>query len=420
VTAHGTVVRHSRPEVELILCCARQRVAAGSGERIRALLQRELDWELLLRTALPQGVTPLLYHALSTTCPEAVPLQVIGFLRDRYNANARRNLLLSQELHRLLATLEAHSIRAIPFKGPLLAASAYGELALRHSYDLDLLVEPRDVEPTKAALASHGYTLEWGADWEWHLAEPDHRWLVDLHQDLAPRYFPAPGTFDELWARREPVLLAGRPVLTLGTEDLLIELGVQLAKDCREWKQRLAQICDTAELLRAHPDLDWDLVVRRARAMGGVRILLFDLHLASRLLDVPLPERIRRAVQAEPVLDVLAAELRARLFPEAEGPAAAIGYRVGGKLHEDSWFYLRLRERPRDKARYLYQFAQTHLQQLIAPSERDRRMVVLPPRLRSLYYPLRVTRVLIQFVRTGSLRSEQVRAAGATRIQGRR
>jgi hypothetical protein len=404
--------------VELILRCARQRIAAGAGEQIRALLQRELDWELLLRTALPQGVTPLLYHALNSTCPEAVPPQVLGFLRHRYDANTRRNLLLSQELHRLLALWEAHGIPAIPFKGPLLAASAYGALALRHSYDLDVLIQRPDFERTTAALVAQGYTLEWSGDWEWHFVEPNRRWLVDLHQELAPRYCPAPGTFDELWARRAPVVLAGRPVLTLSSEDLLFELGVQLAKDCREWKQRLVQICDTAELIRAHPDLDWDLLLRRARAMAGRRILLFDLLLASRLLDVELPETVRRAVRAEPALDALAAELRARLFPEAEGPAAAIGYRVGGTLHEDSWFYLRLRERPRDRLRYLYQFAATHLKQLITPAERDRRIVVLPRPLRFLYYPLRVTRVLIQYVRTGSLRSKRVGVAGEMRMRG--
>jgi len=401
------LVSSARPETELILCCARTRVEARIAERIRKLVQGGLDWELLLRTAAPQGVTGLLHRALGATRPEGVPEPVLRDLSERLQANARRNLLLARELPRLLALFEAGGIRAIPFKGPLLTVAAYeGNLALRHFYDLDVLVHPVDVPAAKEVLRSQRYQLSWSGGWEYHFVEEGGKWLVDLHERIAPEYFPDTAPFDEVWDRLRPVSLLGRPVSTLAPEDLLLVLSVQLAKDCRVWRQRLVQICDAAELVRSHPELDWDFVLRRARAIGGLRILLLDLKLASALLGAALPERVLRAAREEPVVGALAAEVRARLFPEAEGPVAALRYRAGGILREDSWFHFRVRERLRDKLQYPFQFIRNHTLLLITPTERDRRFFALPRPLGFLYYLVRPVRVLAQWARTGRLRGE--------------
>jgi hypothetical protein len=390
------------PETELILCCAHARTDPVVARRITTLAEGPLDWELLVRAAAPQGVTALLYAALRTVCPDAVPGSILRALDERYQANVRRNLLIVRELSRLLGLMDARGIRVIPFKGPLLAAMAYGNLALRHSYDLDLLVHPREFSEAKDVLLSEGYHLEYEAEWECHLLAESRQWLVDLHQRIVPRYFPVVAGFAELWGNMQPVLLAGRPVRTLAPEDLLLVLSVQLAKDCREWKQRLVQICDTSELVRGHPDMDWDLVLRRAGRIGALRILLLDLELACRLLGAPLPEPIRRALRAEPAVNVLAGEVCARLFPETEGPAEAIRYRNGGTLREDSWFHLRLRERPRDRVRYLYQLARTRFLLLVTPTDRDRELLRLPGPLGFLSYLVRPARVLSHWARTGS------------------
>jgi hypothetical protein len=57
-----------------------------------------------------------------------VPAAVLADLKGRCRANAERDLLLVEELPRLVAGFESRGIRAIPFKGPLIAASLYGNL----------------------------------------------------------------------------------------------------------------------------------------------------------------------------------------------------------------------------------------------------------------------------------------------------
>ena len=146
-----------RPEAELLLCCARTRMDPETADRIKALLQQGIDWEYLIQTALPHGMLPLLYWSLNSTCPERVPKDFLERLRSHFYANARHNLVLTAELLKLLGLLKTQQIPAIPFKGPVLAASVYGNLSLREFADLDILVRSKDALRAKDLLLSLGY-----------------------------------------------------------------------------------------------------------------------------------------------------------------------------------------------------------------------------------------------------------------------
>lgn len=130
----------TRPEIELLLCCTRTQINTATAERIKILIQSKIDWAYLIQTATRHGVMSLLYQSLSTTCPEAVPKTNLAQLRDYFHSSAFHNLFLTKELLKLLNLFESHSIPAIPYKGPVLAVSAYGNLSLRQISDLDILV----------------------------------------------------------------------------------------------------------------------------------------------------------------------------------------------------------------------------------------------------------------------------------------
>jgi len=134
----------TRSEVELLFCCTRTHIDSEIAERIRTLLQQNIDWAYLIQTAAQHGVMPLLYQSLNTTCPKAVPKTNLAQLRDYFHSNAFHNLFLTKELLKILTLFESHSIPAISFKGLVLAVSAYGNLSLRQISDLDILVRERD------------------------------------------------------------------------------------------------------------------------------------------------------------------------------------------------------------------------------------------------------------------------------------
>lgn len=374
-----------RPEAELLLCCARTRMDPARAGRVKALLQKDIDWTYLLRTARAHGMMPLLYWHLNATCPEAVPKTTLDQLRDHFHANARRNLFLTRELLGLLEMFEAYGISAVPFKGPVLTVALYGNLALRQFSDLDILIHKQDVTRAKTLLISQGYradlhltgvqeTAYIHSHYDYDFHRQDGEFFLEIHWAVVPRYFSFALDSEHLWQHLEPLSLGGKEVLTLSPEDLFLSLCVHGAKHCWE---RLGWICDIAELIRVFQGINWGRIMEQANILGCERMLFLGLFLASDLLGTVLPEEVWQKVQSDPKVKSLAAQVRAQLFQDASGPPGILA---------NSLFHLRARERLGDRVRYCLGFAMT-------PTAGDLALLPLPAALFPLYYLLRPIRL---------------------------
>lgn len=378
-----------RPEVELLLCCARTCIDSERAERIKTLLQENIDWDYLIRTARSHGVMPLLYSSLNGTCPEAVPNAYSAQLRDYFYTNARRNLFLTGELLKLLNLFEAHGIRAIPYKGPVLAASAYNNFSLRQFCDLDILIHKQDILKTNNLLISQGYQLKLQLNWECHYVHQDSRVNVDLHWAITQRERPFRLDFNRLWSRLEPVSLAGAKVLNLQPEDLLLILCVQATKDCWQWNEQLAKVCDIAEAIRVHQGMDWDRLVKQAGKLGSQRMLFLGLLLARDLLGTALPKEILQRMQADEVVKALAEQVCERFF-HADYRSRADSRPPKYIDIEKNLFSFRVRERLRDRVPYFLHLVNV----AISPTPEDRAFLPLPAFLWFLYYLVRPIRAV--------------------------
>jgi len=357
-------------------------------ERVRALLQQDIDWTYLIQTAFQHGMLPLLYRGLSSVCPEAVPYATLALLRDHFHRNARRNLFLTAELIKLVKLFEEHGILVVPFKGPVLAASVYGSLSLREFVDLDILVPERDVLRAKDLLISHGFQqdpqltdgqeaafLRSGCELEF--VRDDGAVTIDLHWDFTVRGFSFSFELDRLWERLETVSLAGKKILSLSPADLLLLLCLHGAK---HYWHRLEWICGVAELIRSHQAMDWQRVMENASRLGGERVLLLGLLLARDLLRAVLPHEVLQRMRADRMAQSLATHVRKELFSETDA----------NLRQADSWaFFLRMRERLRDQVRYFLYFTNLRL----TPTAEDLALMHLPSLLFFLYYLLRPIRL---------------------------
>lgn len=399
--AHTSLERGLRPEAELLLCCARTFMQPEHAERIKALLQEDIDWTYLIQTAHRHGTMPLLYWNLNTTCSEAVPKAILGQFRDYFHTNAQRNLFLTEELLLLLNLFAAHGISAIPFKGPVLAASAYGKLSLRQFCDLDILVHERDVPRALDLLISQRYQppsqlhvvkekpyvrFEQFMESAQHqgsydLARADGKVFIELHWKLTPKHFPFPIDLERSWESLQPISLAGTIILNFVPEEMLLILCMHGTKD--GWLQ-MKWICDVAELIRAHQRLDWERVVEQAGSLGSKRMLFLGLLLASNLLGTALPEEVLQRMQADSATKLLAAHVREQLFCEADEPP--------GDTYK-YFLHLRVRERLKDKVHYFF-----HL--MMTPTEKDWEFLPLPASVCSLYYLLRPIRLAGKYGRS--------------------
>jgi hypothetical protein len=387
-------------EVDLLLHCAHSCLNTQQVQHIRTLLQENLDWAYVTRMALRHGVLPLLYWNLNKACQDSVPANTFQELRTNFFQISARNLSLAGELLKVLQQLKEHGITAIPFKGPTLAVLAYGHLSLRQFGDLDIFVPKRDLPRATEVLLSHGYQARNQPNQEHPrdpLAEKYHTFVrkdglvgIDLQWMIAGGQFSFQLDHEDWQARLTPVPLAGSAVLSFPPEVMLLILCVHGSK--HRWT-RLQWVCDVAELLRAHPQMDWERVLGLASQVAGQRMLGLGIVLAHDLIGTVLSaEELKRFTQ-DKVTESLVRELRTQLFLERES------------VHdsgEPSAFYLKLRERWWDKAKYAMYLC-VH-RKPVAKAQGSR---PLPVSLTFLYY------LLWPFLQVGKygLRSQRIKKA---------
>jgi len=393
-------VREIRDEFRLLLLCARTRVNPRQREQIRALALKPLDWEFILEKSQSHALVPVLYRNLSEFCADRVPPAVIQRLESVYATNAERNLALTTELIDVLRMLEAAGISAVPYKGPALAAIAYGDVKLRKFYDLDVVIRPQDIIPAKSLLVSHGYRWRplhgqltgrkearnfhfWH---EYNFINPGNRTNIDLHWRISSRRFPFEIDLNAIWERLEPARLLDEEIRTFPSEVLLLFLCVHGSKDL--WWRRIGWICDIAELLGSNPRLDWSYCLELAKQTGATRMLLLGLALAHELLQAPLPDRVCTRIRSDDAVQALIEHTQQQLFD---------GQTFRYPSLERQAFRVKVRERLHDRIPVYRHMVETVFTTVFVPNVNDREMVKLPDSLSALYYLVRPARLAQRF-----------------------
>ena len=378
-----------RTEDDLLLCCSRMRIDSRRAEQIKVLLQKNIDWQYLIQMAVRHGLIPLLYKNLKATNPDAIPEGIFDQLRKYFLINASRNLILTEELHKLLNLFEANSIIAIPYKGPALAASIYGDIALRQFSDLDILIQKQDILKAKDLIVPLGYRPHFHLNDvnaksyiksrnEISFTREDGRVTLELQWEITPHYFNFPIPSQYLWKYIECSLRNCLGFRALPPEIELIIFCVHGTKDL--WA-RLLWVCDVAELIRKNDGLDWDRVISFSSSSGSLRMLFLGLLLAKDLLDAPIPEEVMKNVDADPMVGRLAQKVEARVFRRSNGSSGIL---------RSSIFYLKARERLQDRIQYCVRLAMT-----VTPG--DWTFLPLPHPLFPLYYLIRPIRLASKY-----------------------
>jgi Uncharacterised nucleotidyltransferase len=379
----------SCPEKQLLVCCARTRITPDIANAIRKILAGPVDWDYLLWEAEENSITPLLERHLSAIAPGAAPPAAQEQLKKTCRANTVRCLYLTAELINILRLFQAQNIPIIPYKGPVLAAQAYGDVALREFEDLDIILRQRDIPKAHEIIVSLGYKPKF--DWilspgaaaslvpgEYNYRDEARRAMVELHTEITLRHFPTKPDLNAFIRNLAPVKLSDRDVLTFTAEDLLPMLCIHGSKDFWE---RLSWIADVNELVQSHPALDWDRVLQFARPLQATRMLNLGLALASSVLGAALPAELSARVQADRIAGEVAAEVRARLLAR---PFRTLD--AAGRFH----FRRRMLVEKLAGWRYAMRLA-------VVPSEDDWQMVRLPGALAPLYIALRPLRLLQKY-----------------------
>ncbi|AUV81640.1 hypothetical protein C2R22_08220 [Salinigranum rubrum] len=382
---------HGRAAVDLVRCLARP-TPSGDERADAVALARESDPKEVLAAASALGVGPLVCTHVENG-GEAFP----AALRDQTGEYRRRmmarSLHLLTALHAILDAFGASGVRALAYKGPVLATVAYGDVGGRAFSDLDLFVPREDLPAAATALADLGFALDPEDPTRFspadvarggHVVRPPAEFrfvrhdgvVVELRWRLGSRVRPFPLTFDDCWNRRVDVVVGGRSVPTFGHEDRLLVLARHGAK--HHWN-RLGWAVDVAALL-TRVDVDWPVVEARADALGARRVLAACVLLAAETADAPVPPLVLARARADPRVRTVVAD--AVTDYDTEPLTAAFGVdgpraRIVDALLCDSrraWLLYRLRLG-------------------FEPQEVDAETVPLPRALHRLYHVVRPLRL---------------------------
>ena len=226
---------------------------------------KSFDWKDIQTLAIHHRLYPILQQRWAgILLPKAIAL---SFSRE-YERNTFRMLRYRAEMEQLAACFDAHSTKALFLKGPHLGEYLYGDLSLRTSADIDVLIPLQQLETTEQLLLEQGYVKHEYidsvlGDWKWrhhHFSyfHPERHIKLELHW----RLHPGPGKeprFSDLWERKQACDKNSRAWM-LGKEDLFLFL---IMHGARHGWSRLRWLVDIHQLLQK--DLDWRQLEQRMK-----------------------------------------------------------------------------------------------------------------------------------------------------------
>lgn len=327
------------------------------------------------------GLVPLVYRRLSTAMGATQSAGLVA-LRQQDKLNAHRTLWLTVELLNIHKHLAARGLEVLPYKGPVLAESLYGNVALRQFSDLDLLVRARDLPAIRSALFELGYKpglqLTHAAEraylksgYEYTFDGAQGRNLVEIKWQILPRFYSIGFEVDNFFERAVGIDVAGHKLRTLCDQDLMLVLCVHAAK--HGWVQ-LSWLCDIAQLARSQA-LDWKALRAQAERLGIARIVAVSFLLSHKLLATAQPAQFD--LLDDPATEGLAERILDQIVGDAEFDPESVGY---FRLMMD------LRERRRDRASFAWRL-------LATPSAGEWSAIRLPGPLFPLYRAVRMFRL---------------------------
>lgn len=356
-----------------------------SGEMVLAVNQEiavDIDWNLFLELARHHRVYPLIYRRFKELIndSEGIPKHVIETLCKEYQKNTFQMLHLSAEMESVCRMLSENQIRSIFLKGPVLANDLYGDLSLRTSCDLDILIPIKDLGRAEKLLLKNGYEKDEYiqtvlGDWKWrhhHITffHPIKGIKLEIHWRLNPGPSKEPG-FRELWERKRQSTISTYPIYYLGREDLFLCL---VSHGARHGWSRLRWLVDIDRISKQ--SMDWVRLKKLLHRYQYLQIGGQALILAEQLLHTPMTVQM-------------------------------IAIRTGSRpirLAQDAMFYIRQMVNlhtepvPEEVSKYheRHLFALMSIRQkllflfsLLYPYPEDVKTLPLPRKLHFLYFPLR-------------------------------
>ncbi|MEH7545753.1 nucleotidyltransferase family protein [Neobacillus vireti] len=259
-----------------------------------------IKWDIFIQLSKHHRVFPIIYKRIRELEGNYIPPAVLQALSQIYQRNIFRMLHLSGETEKISKLFSNNKIRTLFLKGPVLAADLYGDISLRTSADLDVLIPIEKLNQAEELLLNEGYIkddyiLTVLNDWKWrhhHITffHPQKDIKVEIHWRLNPGPAKEP-KFDDLWKRKRESTLASQPLYTLGLEDLFLFL---VSHGSRHGWSRLRWLDDIKQMVES--EINWKKTFNILKRFHYYDVGGQALYLAINLLDAKVPTEMNKII----------------------------------------------------------------------------------------------------------------------------
>lgn len=307
-----TDVRQS-PEFRLVAACCRPAACPDRQATIAAAARDGFDPACLVALARAHRVEGFVADGLRLA-GVALDTPHDAILAERAAASRQQMLRNAGEEIRVAQQFRARGIEPLFVKGATLAMLAHRSLALKTSWDIDMLVTPDDTVAARAILTDAGYILDLPGIDASHLVDrffarnkettwinAERRTALELHTALVDPPVMLAGV-DARSPRQSVEIARGAPVMTLAAEELFAYLCVH--GTTHRW-ERLKWLVDVAALVTR--DLSaMDRLYPAAVRFGAANSAATALVLCRDLFDIDLPHALRTDIGRNRTAGVLA------------------------------------------------------------------------------------------------------------------
>jgi hypothetical protein len=275
-----------------------------------------IDWDYFIKLVVCRHhVVGPVYKNLSQYCKALVPEPALNKLKKQYQKNAYLMMEKTAELVKLVGLFKKNGIRALPYKGPVLGMQLYGDICMRSSNDLDIVVPKNSIFQAEKILKKYGYKklvpvyelsskqrktwIEKGVHSSFF--NPVSKIKVELHWKFFSNHL-CPVGFEEVWQNRQTIKIGENHLPACDLDDMLILLLIHGGKHC--WR-RLFWLNDIRLILSRYSSQDFKKLMDRAEQLEINRPVLSAMILLNTLYDFDLPRNIHEMAEKDKMIPFL-------------------------------------------------------------------------------------------------------------------
>lgn len=303
-------------------------------QAIREAIGAGIDWAEYVRLVDRHRTPALSWAALKSMPGLDIPEPAKRELQQRSDACRMQAVGHALLLADVLKGFNGDGITGMPIKGPLLSLELYGDIGLRQSKDLDIMVVPQDVLRARACLEKLGWRPDEDyfplspRQWEALLRHEHHVGYVrprgmcrmELHWRI---YRDADDQTAYRWTRSVSSSWRGHSLQTMNSADLALYLcshGSDHAWFRAKWLGDLAR-------MRSKRLFDCEAVLEEAREANQERPLLLGLRLMNEAYGLPVPVASTGKVPSF-LVDGAVRDLEAASGPDLFGPSRRFWWQI--------------------------------------------------------------------------------------------